>query len=333
MTPAQIQAALVPQQLSFSLDALPGRLTATGLTLDADLTFAQWRAVGAQLSRVHGAMLWWVGDWLRYGEQNYGQTYTAAIEATGYDYQTAANAKYVAEAVEFSRRRESLSWSHHAEVAALTPVDQDRWLDWATSTAPAQSRQDLRKALRAEKRQQADDAAGPLPEGVFDVILADPPWAYDNQIASWGPTSLHYDAIPTEELKTLPVVDRAAVDATLFLWATNPFLGDALDLAAAWGFTYRTNIVWVKRDLRRPGSGFYVRGHHELLFICTRGAHVPDQSGKEPVSSVLEAPVGAHSEKPETSYALIEALYPEARRLELFSRRPRDGWIPWGHLG
>jgi len=176
----------------------------------------------------------------------------------------------------------------------------------------------------------------PLPQGTYDVIYADPPWLYDNQIQDWGPTSLHYPAMELSRLTELvgsrPGQIHPADNAVLFLWATNPFLEDALNLVRAWGFSYKTNIVWVKRDLQRPGSGFYVRGRHELLLICTRGSFVPDQKGKEPIGSVVEAPVREHSRKPDEVYAIIETMYPAGKRLEMFARGVvRDGWESFGN--
>jgi len=94
---------------------------------------------------------------------------------------------------------------------------------------------------------------------------------------------------------------------------------------------YKTNIVWVKTNLKKPGIGFYVRGHHELLFICTKGSFVPDQTGKEPIGSVIEADVREHSEKPDIVYEVIEKMYPERKYLELFAREEREGWAAWGN--
>lgn len=173
-------------------------------------------------------------------------------------------------------------------------------------------------------------APPPLPPGVFDVIYADPPWCYDNRIMEWGPAELHYPTMSLEELMARK--PTTADDAVLFLWVTNPMLSDALRLVEAWGFQYKTNMVWVKRDLQRPGSGFYVRGRHELLFICTRGSFVPDQVGKEPIGSVIEAPVGKHSAKPLVVYEVIERMYPGRKYLELFLRgKARPGWEGWGN--
>ena len=110
----------------------------------------------------------------------------------------------------------------------------------------------------------------------------------------------------------------------------NPFLRDAFYVIDAWGFEYKTNIVWVKTNLKKPGSGFYIRGRHELLFICTKGSFVPDQKGKEPIGSVVEAGVAEHSKKPDVIYNLIERIYPEGKYLELFARNTQKGWQSWG---
>jgi hypothetical protein len=94
---------------------------------------------------------WWIGDWLRYGNAVYGERYSRASKVTGYDTQTLMNMVYVASQVDVSRRREALSWSHHAEVAALAEDDQQRWLSRAE--AERLSVRDLREEIRRERRQ------------------------------------------------------------------------------------------------------------------------------------------------------------------------------------
>lgn len=179
-----------------------------------------------------------------------------------------------------------------------------------------------------------------LPKGIFDVIYADPPWQYDNSIREWGPASLHYPTMSFERLcefigekdnKGRILNDCIAENAVLFLWVTNPFLREGLELCEAWSFNFKTSLVWVKRNLKRPGSGFYVRGHHEHLFIATRGSMVPNQTGKKPISSVIDADIGKHSEKPKKVYEIIEEIYPHHKYLELFARKARKGWISWGN--
>jgi hypothetical protein len=94
-----------------------------------DLEFAQWEQQGRWLGTVGRGCGWWIGDWLRYGNARYGQKYRAAAAITGYDVQSLMNMAYVASRVDPSRRREGLSFSHHAELAALAPQEQERWLD------------------------------------------------------------------------------------------------------------------------------------------------------------------------------------------------------------
>lgn len=184
---------------------------------------------------------------------------------------------------------------------------------------------------RNEERTQK---AQTLPVGTYNVIYADPPWQYDNAITSWGPARLHYGDMSLDDICALPrAIDlRIEDNAVLFLWVTNPFLQDAFKVIEAWGFEYKTNIAWVKTDLQKPGSGFYVRGRHELLFICTRGSFTPlDKHITPPIGSVIEAPLQEHSRKPDEVYSIIERLYPACNYVELFARRKRDGWDAFGN--
>lgn len=185
----------------------------------------------------------------------------------------------------------------------------------------------LRIAQGMERNHRRADTP-PLPATLFDVILADPPWEYRNSGGLPGQAENHYGTMSFDDICKLPI--PAAENAALFLWVTNPMLREGLELAAAWGFEYKSNVVWVKTELTRPGIGFYVRGRHELLFICIRGSFVPDQTGHAPIGSVLEAPLQEHSRKPEAVYELIENIYPRGKYLELFARRYRDGWTSWG---
>ena len=104
------------------------RTTATALQLHAGLTLDEWSAIGRQISRLSSASAWWLGDWLLYGQSNYQERYQAAVQHSGLDYQTLRNYAWVARAVAMSRRRDRLSFQHHAEVASLPDCDQDVWL-------------------------------------------------------------------------------------------------------------------------------------------------------------------------------------------------------------
>ena len=115
----------------------------------ADLDYAEWLRQGSRLGLAGRSAAWWVGDWVRYGIALYGEKYTAAARVTGYDRQTPMNMVYVATRFDISRRRENLSWSHHAELAALDVDEQERWLERAASEHL--SVRDLREELIATK--------------------------------------------------------------------------------------------------------------------------------------------------------------------------------------
>lgn len=173
----------------------------------------------------------------------------------------------------------------------------------------------------------------PVFDKVYNVVYADPAWQYQYKWGN-GVAENHYKTMSLEDICALPgtLGLRVADDAVLFLWVTNPFLAKALRVVEAWGFEYKTNIAWVKTDLDRPGVGHYVRGRHELLYICTRGSFTPlDKHLSPPIGSVLEAPLQEHSRKPDEVYGIIERLYPHTTRIELFARQQRDGWDAWGN--
>jgi len=190
-----------------------------------------------------------------------------------------------------------------------------------------------KKFKHIKTQEMKAEKASSTPQGTYNVIYADPPWQYNNSIGKWGPANSHYSTMPTEDICALleKIELGIAENAVLFLWTTNPFLEEALQVIDSWGFEYKTNIVWVKTELQKPGSGFYVRGRHELLLIATKGSFTPlDQNISPPIGSVVEAPVQEHSKKPEQIYEIIEKLYPKCNFIELFARNKREGWQQWG---
>jgi hypothetical protein len=123
--------------------------TASNLDLRDGISFEDWRGVGCQIARISNGSSWWLGDWVNYGERAYGERYRSALDVTQLDYQTLRNYAWVARRFEASRRRERLSFQHHAEVAALPEADQDLWLD--RTERAGWSRNELRRRLRAEQ--------------------------------------------------------------------------------------------------------------------------------------------------------------------------------------
>lgn len=162
--------------------------------------------------------------------------------------------------------------------------------------------------------------------GPFPVIYADPPWRYESGTADPSDAiENHYPTMVLDDIKALQV--PAADNAVLFLWATSPKLSEAIEVMEAWGFSYRTCAVWVKDKI---GLGYYFRQAHELLLVGMKG-HVNVPDAEDRVSSVINAPRGAHSVKPHIVYEMLEKMYPFSEKCELFARNTRDGWASWGN--
>lgn len=181
------------------------------------------------------------------------------------------------------------------------------------------------RRIRRTLRDQALPQTPPLPEGPFQLLYADPAWQFGHPDGPHAPEN-HYPTIPLDELKTLNV--PAADDAVLFLWAVSALLPQALHVIEAWGFTHKTGAFWDKCSI---GPGVWFRNEHEQLLLATRGNWPPPEP-EDRVSSIIRAPRRAHSQKPEQVYELIERMYPQATKLELFARgKPRAGWAAWGN--
>ena len=126
----------------------------------------------------------------------------------------------------------------------------------------------------------------------------------------------------------MPIKDICAEDAVLFMWCSNSLLPDALEVVTAWGFTFKTSMVW---DKGVAGQGAYCRQQHETLLICLRGS-VPEVPFSARPVSVLNYPRLEHSRKPPEVCDLIDAMYPELTKVELFCRgTPALGWAGWGN--
>ena len=147
-------------------------LSGTGLQLPGHLPFERWLSIGRQLSAVCTSAAWCLGDWLVFGEQAYAGRYRQAIERTSLDYQTLRNYAWVTRRFEMSRRRDTLSFGHHAEVAALPQPEQDYWLRKAEEHRwpVKQLRRQVRASL-AERAAGQDDRPGPGPGRHEWVVL------------------------------------------------------------------------------------------------------------------------------------------------------------------
>ena len=179
------------------------------------------------------------------------------------------------------------------------------------------------------------DGLTALDGGPFSTILADPPWRFSHRTGKVSPEyrrHARYDTLRTPAIAALPVATAAAPDAHLYLWVPNALLADGLEVMAAWGFTYKANLVWHKvlADGRsdRRGVGFYFRNVTEMVLFGVRGSLRTLAPGRRQVN-LLATRKREHSRKPEQLYDVVEACSP-GPFLELFARYPRLGWTAWG---
>jgi N6-adenosine-specific RNA methylase IME4 len=171
----------------------------------------------------------------------------------------------------------------------------------------------------------------------YKTILADPPWQFQNRTGKMAPEHkrlARYSTMTMDELYQLPVEGLAAETAHLYLWVPNALLPEGLALMKAWGFKYKSNIVWHK--LRKDGGsdgrgvGFYFRNVTEVLLFGVRGKNARTlQPGRTQVN-YIGTRKREHSRKPDEQYALIESCSP-GPYLEMFARGARKKWHVWGN--
>ena len=174
-------------------------------------------------------------------------------------------------------------------------------------------------------------------EQKFSTILADPPWQFQNRTGKMAPEHKRlnrYNTMKLEDILSLPVNSIAADTAHLYLWVPNALLPEGLRVMEAWGFKYKSNLIWHK--IRKDGGsdgrgvGFYFRNVTELVLFGTRGKNARTLSPGRTQVNLLGTRKREHSRKPDEMYNIIEACS-SAPYLELFARGTRDQWVVWGN--
>ncbi|MBM3488437.1 MAG: S-adenosylmethionine-binding protein [Alphaproteobacteria bacterium] len=191
--------------------------------------------------------------------------------------------------------------------------------------------------MKDQAHDPSQDLIGFGADRTFRTIVADPPWRFVNRTGKMAPEHRRlsrYGTLDLAQVSALPVAALAAPTAHLYLWVPNALLPDGLAVMHAWGFAYKTNIVWHK--VRKDGSsdgrgvGFYFRNVTELLLFGTRGRNARTLAPGRRQVNLIASRKREHSRKPDEQYALIEACSP-GPYLELFGRGVRDGWATWGN--
>ena len=307
---------------------LPGTITSVSYSPPAGMSFDEWSSVLHTFEAIETGFQYWIGDMLAFGETVFGEKYASAISPA--QAKTWKNYCWVSRHVSPKIREQLPSFSHAYQLASIDPKKHE---SIAKRIGKEQlSVSSLRMALANEKRQEARKSLhnDKSSAETFNVIYADPPWQFENETIR-ASAEKHYTTMPLQDV--IEYMQTAGIglqdNAALFLWTTNAMLEDAFKVMAAWGFRYaEKNIVWEKEG--GPGTGFSIRGCHEILLLGERGDFKPAMNIKPIIRSVQKAERGKHSEKPDLFRKIIERMYPETAKIELFARKHVKGWASMG---
>jgi len=215
--------------------------------------------------------------------------------------------------------------SHRWQLEAEIPEEKFEQFIAETKAASDEitSRAALGIALKMRHEEKKQTNSTIIPEGLFSVIVIDPPWNYGREYNAYS--SRVASPYPEMDVEQIMVMDiPAADDCMLWLWTTNKFMHDAYHILEAWAFEPKTILTWYKE---RTGVGHWLRGDTEHCVLAVKGKPIITHTAQ---SSFLGAKAGEHSEKPEEFYGLVESLCP-GKKLEMFARKEREGWCSHGN--
>lgn len=183
----------------------------------------------------------------------------------------------------------------------------------------------------------AQDLADTLKGRRFGTVMADPPWRFTNRTGKVAPEHRRlsrYETLSVEEICELPVADHLETAAHCYLWVPNALLPDGLQVLSAWGFQYKSNIIWhkVRKDGGSDGRGvgFYFRNVTEVILFGVRGKNARTLAPGRRQVNLFATRKREHSRKPDEQYEIIENCS-WGPYLELFGRGVRKGWTVWGN--
>jgi N6-adenosine-specific RNA methylase IME4 len=171
----------------------------------------------------------------------------------------------------------------------------------------------------------------------FKTIMADPPWRFQNSTGKVAPEHKRlnrYETMSLSDIQALPVANIAHDTAHLYLWVPNALLPEGLAVMQAWGFAYKSNVVWHK--IRKDGGsdgrgvGFYFRNVTEIILFGVRGKNARTLAPGRSQVNMIQTRKREHSRKPDEQYDIIETCSP-GPYIELFGRGVRKGWTTWGN--
>jgi DNA modification methylase len=337
----ELMADLVDKHTGELLAIPDATISTTALVLGEGMTFDEWADLGGQLAAVTEGVMWWVGDWWRYGERTYGERAAQAIRSERYSFQTFRDAGWVAGAFETSRRRDVLSWSHHKEVAALSaekPAVADGLLDLAEQNG--WTRNELRRQVKALNRRaktvqiasQATDAPtgidvrhqdcgtliASLPDGCVSLLLTDPPYAVtDNDWDVWETEDAYWKFMAEWLDATRP---KMADLFTAFVFCDADASPRLHDTMRDTGWPVLRQAIWHRPNLakKRAGSVTFLSSYEPFWHAGTRALFLPEEWGDERFD-VQRFVV------PQSTHVADTAYHPTQKPLDLMRRLVQIG--------
>ena len=168
-----------------------------------------------------------------------------------------------------------------------------------------------------------------LPNKKYNIIYADPPWQYKRNGGKSAESI--YNVMDLDDIKNMPIQDITEDQAHLYLWVTNPFIKEGLEVCESWGFEYKTMLTWVKTykdGTPVMGMGYYFRGCTEHIIFGVKNKKL---CNKKSTKNIVFSNQRKHSQKPDEVRDLIVNSSGDLPRIELFARETAEGWDSWGN--
>lgn len=269
------------------------KLHKNGLSAIGTPTFEQWQECGGFIRKAEGSVHFWIGDWLNYGEQKYGEKYTQAIDETNFSYQTLKNDAYVAKQIDLSRRRDDVSWGIHAEIAPFEPAEQDRLLDKAVNTKMTiqQLRKEKHRLLLEDVRPITTTDPNlihgdcltellKLPDNSIDCLITDPPYGIDYQ-SNHRTATPEFEKIKNDQDQALYLLGQSLeiishkikTNSHLYIfcsWKNYPEFKKVVETY----FNIKNLLVWEKNNWSMGDLEGNYAEQYELIIFAEKGRRI-----------------------------------------------------------
>lgn len=301
------------------------KLLKTGITAIGTPTFEQWQECGEFIKKANGAVHFWIGDWLNYGEKEYGEKYSQVLEETGYDYQTLRNDSYIASRIDLSRRRDNVPFGIYSEIAPFNPDKQEELLDKVVENGMSI------KELRKQKHKILLDSVRPtismdenlilgdainglqkIPDNSIDCVVTDPPYGIDYQ-SNRREVKEQLDRIQNDKAEAFSLLDdvcrnllpKVKINSHLYFFTSWKVYSKFENIISKY-FEIKNMIVWDKGNHGAGDLEGNFGERHELIIFATKGRRI--LNGSRPENILFFSKVQNLNHPTEKPIGLLENL-------------------------